>query len=68
MRHWLPSAKFPDLGKVSFPSPGKVRVEVKGQKVELDYPSQFKAELETIKLDDPRLSNVWGKEILSHHN
>ena len=54
---------FLTRGKVSFPSPGKVRVEVKGQKVELDYPSQFKAELETIKLDDPRLSNVWGKEI-----
>ena len=54
---------FLTWGKVSFPSPGKVRVEVKGQKVELDYPSQFKAELETIKLDDPRLSNVWGKEI-----
>ena len=46
-----------------YASPIKVRVEVKGQKVELDYPSQFKAELETIKLDDPRLSNVWGKEI-----
>ena len=28
-----------------------------------DYPAQFKAELETVKLDDPRLSNVWGKEI-----
>ena len=39
------------------------QIEVKGQKVELNYPPQFKAELETIKLDDPRLSNVWGKEI-----
>ena len=29
----------------------------------MHYPSQFKAGLETIKLDDPRLSNVWGKEI-----
>ena len=33
-----------------------------GQKVEMNYPLQFKAELEKIKLDDPRLSNVWGKE------
>ncbi len=54
---------FLTWGNVTFPSPGKVRIEVRGQKVELDYPAQFKAELETIKLDDPRLSNVWGKEI-----
>ena len=54
---------FLTWGKVTFPSPGKVQIEVKGQKVEMDYPTQFKPELETIKLDDPRLSNVWGKEI-----
>ena len=54
---------FLTWGNVTFPSAGKIRIEVKGQKVEMDYPSQFKAELETIKLDDPRLSNVWGKEI-----
>lgn len=54
---------FLTWGKVTFPSTGKVSIEVKGQKVELNYPSQFKAELETVKLDDPRLSNVWGKEI-----
>ena len=54
---------FLTWGNVTFPSPGKVRIEVRGQKVELDYPAQFKAELETVKLDDPRLSNVWGKEI-----
>ena len=54
---------FLTWGNVTFPSEGKIRIEVKGQKVEMHYPSQFKAELETIKLDDPRLSNVWGKEI-----
>ena len=54
---------FLTWGNVTFPSPGKVCIEVRGQKVELDYPVQFKAELETVKLDDPRLSNVWGKEI-----
>lgn len=54
---------FLTWGKVSFPSSGKVQIEVKGQKVELDYPSQFKAALKTVQLDDPRLSNVWGKEI-----
>ena len=54
---------FLTWGDVTFPSPGKIRIEVKGQKVEMTYPSQFKAGLETISLDDPRLSNVWGKEI-----
>lgn len=54
---------FLTWGNVTFPSAGKIRIEVKGQKVEMNYPPQFKAELETIKLDDPRLSNVWGKEI-----
>ena len=54
---------FLTWGNVTFPSAGKIRIEVKGQKVEMNYPLQFKAELETIKLDDPRLSNVWGKEI-----
>lgn len=54
---------FMTWGNVTFPSLGKIQIEVKGQKVELDYPTQFKAELETIQLDDPRLSNVWGKEI-----
>ena len=58
---------FLTVGNVTFPSEGKIRIEVKGQKVEMTYPSQFKAELETIKLDDPRLSNVWGKENLPHH-
>ena len=38
---------FLTWGNVTFPSPGKVRIEVRGQKVELDYPVQFKAELET---------------------
>lgn len=54
---------FLTWGNVTFPSPGKIRIEVKGQKVEMDYPAQFKANLETVKLDDSRLSNVWGKEI-----
>ena len=41
---------FLTWGNVTFPSAGKIRIEVKGQKVEMNYPSQFKAELETIKL------------------
>lgn len=54
---------FLTWGKVTFPSAGKIQIEVKEQKVELEYPSQFKASLETVDLDDPRLSNVWGKQI-----
>lgn len=54
---------FLTWGNVTFPSAGKIHVEVQGQKVELLYPVRFKADLETIELDDPRLSNVWGKKI-----
>lgn len=54
---------FLTWGKVTFPAPGKVLIEVKGQKVELQYPTSFKADLETIQLDDPRISNVWGNEV-----
>ena len=54
---------FLSWGKITFPSAGKIRIEVKGQKVEISYPAQFKPELETIKLDDVRLSKVWGPEI-----
>ena len=32
---------FLTWGNVTFPSPGKVRIEVRGQKVELDYPAHF---------------------------
>ena len=58
---------FLSWGKITFPSAGKIRIEVKGQKVEISYPAQFKPELETIKLDDVRLSKVWGTGNLPHH-
>ena len=51
-------------GDIDMNTSGRVKVTVKGQTVELSYDaSLFTPSLETIKLTDPRLSNVWGKEI-----
>jgi len=55
---------FLTWGKVDISEPGECIVEVHGQKVKLSYDKNvFKSSVETITLDDPRLSNVWGKEI-----
>ena len=63
VKSWIRSYTLDDRKLTITDSYTLDEIEVKGQKVELDYPIQFKAELETIQLDDPRLSNVWGKEI-----
>lgn len=50
--------------KADIATPGKIVVEVNGEKVCLTYDkNQFTPAMETITLDDTRLSNVWGKEI-----
>ena len=54
---------FLTWGKVDISVPGKVTIEVQGQKVTLEYPGEFTATVETINLPDTRLSNVWGPEI-----
>ena len=55
---------FLTWGTVDISQPGKILIEVKGEKAQLDYDQElFHAEIETIKLSDPRLSNVWGPEI-----
>ena len=55
---------FLTWGKVDISIPGKVIVEVQGEKVTLSYDKNtFTVDLQTITLDDSRLSNVWGKEI-----
>lgn len=55
---------FLTWGKIDVSSAGTVRIEVNGEKVELLYDKKaFVPAVETIALDDPRLSNVWGKEI-----
>lgn len=54
---------FLTWGKVDVSEPGKVTVEVQGQKIRLEYPTRFEASLETIELPDIRLSKVWGNQI-----
>ncbi|MDR0960961.1 MAG: heparinase II/III-family protein [Mediterranea sp.] len=55
---------FLTWGKVDCSLPGTVTVEVNGEKVRLTYDARlFRADMETLRLDDPRLSNVWGGEI-----
>lgn len=51
-------------GAIDLSTPGEAIIEVDGVKVKLSYNKHiFVAEMETIVLDDPRLSTVWGKEI-----
>lgn len=55
---------FLTWGKVDISVPGAVTVEVNGEKVRLTYDKNtFTSTVKTIRLDDPRLSNVWGEEI-----
>lgn len=55
---------FLTWGKVDISVPGAVTVEVNGEKVRLVYDKNtFTSTVKTIRLDDPRLSNVWGEEI-----
>lgn len=55
---------FMTWGKADTSVPGKVSIEVNGQKAVLEYnPAQFEADMETVTLTDPRLSGVWGKQI-----
>ena len=55
---------FLTWGQVDITTPGIVIIEVKGEKVRLSYDKNtFTISKDTIRLDDPRLSNVWGDEI-----
>lgn len=55
---------FLTWGKVDLSQAGVITIEVQGEKAALKYDKNlFDASIETIKLDDPRLSNVWGSEI-----
>lgn len=55
---------FMTWGKVDTSVPGKVSIEVNGQKAALEYnPTQLEASIETVTLTDPRLSGVWGGQI-----
>ncbi|WP_294456663.1 heparinase II/III-family protein [uncultured Bacteroides sp.] len=50
-------------GDIDISKAGKVIIKVGKEHATLEYPSNFKATLETIELPDTRLSNVWGKQI-----
>ncbi len=55
---------FLSWGKIDISKPGKIILEVSGEKLILSYNEKaFEPSLETIKLDDARLSGVWGEEI-----
>lgn len=50
-------------GDIDISKAGKVSIKVGNEHATLEYPTNFKATLETIELSDTRLSNVWGKQI-----
>ena len=55
---------FLTWGKIDISSAGVVRIDVNGEKVELLYDKNtFTPSVDIIALNDPRLLNVWGKEI-----
>ena len=55
---------FLTWGKVDISQAGIVTIEVNNVKASLKYDKAlFDVSIETIQLDDPKLSNVWGSEI-----
>ncbi|MEG1748977.1 MAG: heparinase II/III family protein [Tannerellaceae bacterium] len=55
---------FLTRGQVDLTEPGVIKIEADGEKVTLSYQKDtFTPSIETVELTDPRLSNVWGKEI-----
>lgn len=55
---------FMTWGSVDSATPGKLRIAVGNVQAELTYDArQFSLAVEPVALTDPRLSNVWGKEI-----
>ncbi|QIK54932.1 heparinase [Dysgonomonas sp. HDW5B] len=55
---------FLTWGDINIDTLGEVYIHVNGQKAILEYDKkEFTPSIETITLDDPRLSNVWGDKI-----
>ena len=55
---------FLTWGKVDISKEGVIIIEVNNEKASLKYEKGlFNVSIETIKLEDPKLSNVWGSEI-----
>lgn len=55
---------FLTWGEINIDAPGEVTIHVNGEKAVLEYDkNNFTAAIESITLDDTRLSNVWGKQV-----
>lgn len=55
---------FLTWGKVDISHPGYIVIEVNHEKVRVSYDKkELTPSIETIRLEDPRLSTVWGKQI-----
>lgn len=55
---------FLTWGDINIDTLGEVYIHINGQKAILEYDKKgFTPSIETITLDDPRLSNVWGQKI-----
>lgn len=55
---------FMTWGNVNIDSPGKVIIKVQNETIELTFDKKyFQAKIDTIKLDEAKLTRVWGKEI-----
>lgn len=51
-------------GKAEITQPGVIRIDGNGEAAELFYnPSRLTAETETLEVEDPRLTRVWGNEL-----
>lgn len=50
-------------GDIDISKASEISIKVGDEHATLEYPTNFKATLETIELPDTRLSNVWGKQI-----
>jgi hypothetical protein len=55
---------FLTWGRVDISEPGIIKIAVDNEKIQLAYDKNlFHPSIETVKLDDANLSNVWGDEI-----
>lgn len=55
---------FLTWGKVDISEPGTMTIEVNNEKARLTYDKKaFTPSIETIRLEDPRLANVWGEQV-----
>ena len=51
------------LGKPEKTNDGEFKVSVGDQTMTVNFPKGWSMDIETVELDDKRLSNIWGNEI-----